>query len=181
MSTELVTKRLLLRPWRIDDAEEALAIYGDTGVSRWLSPAMDRVPDAGAMRLVLQQWIGEDNRLLWPAGRWAVELRDEKRLIGGAVLLPLPPRGEDMEMGWQLVPSAWGHGYASEAGLAIAKWALGEGLDEVLAVVRPANDRGEATIRRIGMEWVGETEKYYDTRLQVFRLRAADLPDLEHP
>jgi hypothetical protein len=25
------------------------------------------------------------------------------------------------------------------------------------------------------MEWVGETEKYYDLRLQVFRLRKGDL------
>ncbi|MGW1882892.1 GNAT family N-acetyltransferase [Streptomyces sp. NPDC001970] len=175
MSAELVTDRLTLRPWRIEDAEEALAIYGDSGVSRWLSPAMDPVADVSAMRLVLQQWMGEDNRLMWPAGRWAIERRDDQRLIGGAVLLPLPPRGEDMEMGWQLLPSAWGHGYATEAGLAIAKWALDEGLDEIFAVARPTNNRGEATIRRIGMEWVGETDKYYDMRLQVFRLRASDL------
>jgi len=32
-----------------------------------------------------------------------------------------------------------------------------------------------ATVRRIGMEWVGETEKYHDLRLQQFRLRSADL------
>jgi hypothetical protein len=30
------------------------------------------------------------------------------------------------------------------------------------------------------MEWVGETEKYYGLRLQVFRLRPADL-DSPHP
>jgi hypothetical protein len=27
------------------------------------------------------------------------------------------------------------------------------------------------------MDWVGETEKYYDMRLQVFRLRPSDLDD----
>jgi hypothetical protein len=32
-----------------------------------------------------------------------------------------------------------------------------------------------ATARRIGMEWVDETEKYYGLRLQVFRIRPADL------
>jgi RimJ/RimL family protein N-acetyltransferase len=42
-------------------------------------------------------------------------------------------------------------------------------------VVRPANRRAEATVRRLGMEWVGETDKYYDLRLQVYRLRPADL------
>jgi RimJ/RimL family protein N-acetyltransferase len=78
-------------------------------------------------------------------------------------------------MGWQLHPGAWGHGYATEAGRALARWAFSQGTDEILAVVRPANRRALATVRRIGMEWVGETEKYYNLRLQVFRLRAADL------
>ena len=51
------------------------------------------------------------------------------------------------------------------------------GVDEVFAVVRTHNDRGVATARRIGMEWVGETEKYYGLQLQVYRLRQSDLLD----
>ena len=78
-------------------------------------------------------------------------------------------------MGWQLNPDAWGSGYATEAGLALAQWAFGQGIEQVIAVVRPANTRAVATVRRIGMEWVGETEKYHDLRLQQFRLRSADL------
>ncbi|MEV0716390.1 GNAT family N-acetyltransferase [Asanoa sp. NPDC050611] len=175
MAGELKTERLTLRPWRVDDAEAALPIYSASNVARWLSPAMDDVPDIDAMRLVLQQWIAEDARLPEPAGRWAVERSDDGRLIGGAVLLPLPPRGEDLEMGWQLHPEVWGQGYAAEAGRAVARWAFDQGWDEVLAVARPANARAQATARRIGMEWVGETEKYYDLRLQVFRIRPADL------
>jgi RimJ/RimL family protein N-acetyltransferase len=82
----------------------------------------------------------------------------------------------DLEIGWQLAPDSWGQGYATEAGHALAHWALETpGVDEVFAVVRTANTRGAATAGRIGMEWVGETEKYYDLRLQVYRLRAADL------
>jgi RimJ/RimL family protein N-acetyltransferase len=172
---DLQTQRLTLRPWRVDDAEAALHVYGEANVARWLSPAMDSVPDVDAMRLVLQQWIAEAERLPDPSGRWAIDLRDGGGLVGGAVLLPLPPGGDDLEMGWQLRPDAWGNGYAVEAGLAIARWAFAEGSEEVFAVARPANTRAQATARRIGMDWVGETEKYYDLRLQVFRLRPADL------
>lgn len=175
MAAQLETERLVLRAWREEDAEAALGVYGDSGVARWLSPAMDRVPDVEAMRLVLQQWIAEDARLFPPAGRWAIELREDHRLVGGAILLPLPPGNDDLEMGWQLNPQVWGHGYATEAGRAIAGWAFAEGFDEVLAVARLTNSRAAATARRIGMEWVGETDKYYDLRLQVFRLRPADL------
>jgi len=31
------------------------------------------------------------------------------------------------------------------------------------------------------MQWVGETEKYYGMRMQVFRLRPADLDESPHP
>jgi RimJ/RimL family protein N-acetyltransferase len=181
VAERLETERLILRPWRQEDVDAALGVYGEAGVARWLSPAMDRVPDVDAMSLVLQQWIAEDARLVSPAGRWAIELREDHRVVGGAVLLPLPPDNDDLEMGWQLNPQVWGRGYATEAGRAVAGWAFAEGFDEVLAVARVTNARAGATARRIGMEWVGETEKYYGLRLQVFRLRPADLDRPPHP
>jgi RimJ/RimL family protein N-acetyltransferase len=174
VAQELHTDRLVLRPWRLDDDEAALGAYGDSRVARWLTPAMDQVGDAAAMRLVLQQWVAEDARMIPPAGRWAVELREDHRLIGGATLLPLLP-DDEYEIGWQLHPDAWGHGYATETGLALAQWAFKEGIEQVIALVRPANTRALAMMRRIGMEWVGETEKYHHLHLQVFRLRPGDL------
>ena len=174
MAQQLLTGRLALRPWTVDDAGAALGAYGDAQVARWLAPAMDKVQDPDAMRLVLQQWVAEDARMLAPAGRWAIELRQDRRLIGGATLLPLPP-DDEFEIGWQLHPDAWGHGYATETGLALARWAFEQGIEQVIAVVRPANTRAAATVRRIGMEWVGETEKYHNLRLQVYRLRPGDL------
>jgi len=170
----LLTERLVLRSWEVDDAAAALGAYGDAEVARWLTPAMDRVPDLATMRLVLQQWVAEDTRMTAPAGRWAIERRRDGEVIGGATLLPLPP-DEEYEMGWQLHREAWGHGYAAEAGLAIARWAFEQGIEQVIALVRPANSRAAATARRIGMEWVGETEKYHNLRLQEYRLRPGDL------
>jgi RimJ/RimL family protein N-acetyltransferase len=174
MAQRLVTKRLALRPWTISDAAAALSVYGDDQVAHWLAPTMDRVQDLAAMRLLLQQWVAEDARMTTPAGRWAIEDLTDGRLIGGATLLPLPP-DDEFEIGWQLHPGAWGQGYATEAGLAMAAWAFEQGIEQVIALVRPANSRASAVVRRIGMEWIGETEKYHDLRLQVFRLRPGDL------
>lgn len=171
----LVTERLELRAWTVDDAPAALPVYGDVNVARWLSPAMDRVPDLAAMRLLIQMWTAEDARLAAPAGRWAVTLRDTGEVIGGAVLLPLPPGNEDLEIGWQLHPEHWGRGYATEITHALARLAFSQDEDEVFAVVRPRNERAAAVARKTGMQWVGETEKYYGLTLQVFRLRKADL------
>ena len=59
-----------------------------------------------------------------------------------------------------------------------AHQAFANGVLEVFAVVRLGNTRGVATARRIGMEWVGETDKYYGLTLQIYRLTA---PDLDYP
>jgi len=167
--------RLVLRPWTVEDAEAALAVYGVDEVARWLSPATDRVRDAAAMRTLLDRWIAESVGLAAPEGRWAVDKAGTGELVGGVALLPLPPDGEDLEVAWQLAPHAWGQGLAAEAGHAVAHHAFTSGVEEVFAVVRDRNTRGAATARRVGMEWVGETDKYYDLRLQVYRLRKGDL------
>jgi RimJ/RimL family protein N-acetyltransferase len=165
--------RLSLRPWRVEDAEAALEVYGVDDVARWLSPALDRVPDTDAMRALIERWLEEDLEL--PQGRWAVTVTETGELVGGVAVLPLPPHGEDLEVAWQLAPHAWGHGYAAEAGHAVAHHAFTYGVEEVFAVVRPQNARGAATAERVGMEWVGETEKYYGLRLQVYRLRKGEI------
>jgi RimJ/RimL family protein N-acetyltransferase len=94
--------------------------------------------------------------------------------------LPLPP-DDEYEVGWQLRPHAWGHGYATEIGRELARWAFEQGIEQVIAVVRPANTRAMAMVRRLGMEWVGETDKYHTLRLQVYRLRPADLAPPAYP
>lgn len=174
------TARLLLRPWRADDADAALEIYGRDDVARWLAPAMTRVPDAPAMRDLLSCWAENCTALDPPAGRWAVEQQEDGSLIGGAALLPLPPYGVDLEIAWQFAPTVWGRGFGAEAGHAVAHYAFAAGVDELFAVVRPGNEHGARTARRVGMEWVGETGKYYDLSLQVYRLRKGDIdvPDV---
>jgi RimJ/RimL family protein N-acetyltransferase len=92
-------------------------------------------------------------------------------------LRPLPPDNIDYEISIQIARDWWGNGYAGEAGDAIAHYAFDAGTDEVFAVSRPANQRAAAAAaaRRMGMDWVGQTDKYYNTRLDVFRFRRYDL------
>jgi RimJ/RimL family protein N-acetyltransferase len=175
------TPRLLLQPWRREDAAEAARLYGDPAVVRWLSPAMTPVPDVAAMELVLEQWDHEHGRLTPPAGRWAVRARDDGRLVGGAVLLPLPPDAEDSEVGYALLPAERGKGFASEAALGLVRWAFAEGLPEVFVVARPRNVAAVAVADRLGFQWVGETSKYYGLTLRVYRLRPGDLEDVVLP
>ncbi|WP_133741954.1 GNAT family N-acetyltransferase [Actinorugispora endophytica] len=175
MTPPLRTERLIIRDWSSTDSEEAYAVYGSPEVSRWLTPSMRTVGDAAAMRSVLEAWVEAQPNLIPPAGRWAVVRQEDDAVIGGLSLRLLPPFEEDFELNWQLRPDTWGNGYATEASKALIRWAFDQGLEEMFAVARPNNHRAIATARRLGMEWVGETDKYYDLRLQVFRCRPSDL------
>ncbi|OBK14401.1 GNAT family N-acetyltransferase [Mycobacterium asiaticum] len=178
---EIRTHRLVLRPWQLDDDAAAFAVYGSPEVARWLCPAMSPVADQAEMRRVLGAWIGESDATGLPLGRWAITDKNSGDVIGGVALLPLPPGRTDLEIGWQVSPKAWGYGYGAEAGHAVAHQAFENlHISEVFAVVRTGNSRGVATARRVGMEWVGETDKYYNLTLQVYRLTKADL-DLPEP
>jgi RimJ/RimL family protein N-acetyltransferase len=181
--------RLDLAPWTTSDAEAALGIFGDGEVARWLAPAMARVPDLAAMRRLLDGWVSAGPAAEPPIGRWKVAERAGGRVVGAVSLLPLPPDDIDLEVGVQIARDRWGNGYAGEAGDAVAHYAFEAGVDEIFAVSRPANRRAAAAARRMGMDWAGQTGKYYDTRLDVFRLRRYDLdvparlapPDAEPP
>lgn len=157
---QIRTPRLVLRPWQLDDDLAACAIYGVAELARWLYPALPAIADAIEMRRVLGTWIAESDPTGLPMGRWAIIDKSSGDVIGGVALLPLPPGGTDLEIGWQLSPTAWGYGYGAEAGHAVAHQAFeNPGISEVFAVVRPENRRGVATARRVGMEWVGDTDK----------------------
>ncbi|HEX3786640.1 MAG TPA: GNAT family N-acetyltransferase [Pseudonocardiaceae bacterium] len=175
MDTTLTTDRLEISGWTPEDAEAAYGIFGAREVTHWLTPAMDQVGDVAAMASVLRGWQQAQAGLLTPQGRWAVRRRDNGEVVGGVSIQLLPPFEDDLEVSWQLRPDAWGHGYASEASAALVEWAFTQDTEELFAVARPNNVRAIATAKRLGMLWVGETTKYYDLRLQVFRVRHSDL------
>lgn len=181
----MMTDRLLVRSWEMEDADDALAIYGVADVTGWLTPSTDRIGDVAAMRSVLAAWVEAQVNLLPPRGRWAVQRRGDGAVVGGLAIRLLPPYQQDLEISFQLRPDAWGQGYAAEAAAALIRWAFAhDDAEELFAVARPDNTRASATARRLGMHWVGETDKYYDRTLQVYRIRPGDLvvdPMIEWP
>jgi RimJ/RimL family protein N-acetyltransferase len=169
------TPRLELAPWRVEDAPDALGVYGEHEVARWLTPPVDPIADAAAMRALIEAWLAADVEAEPPVGHWAVRRRRDGAVIGSMVLRRMPPGEEDLELAWQFAPVYWGNGYATEAAHAVARWGFERSAHELFAVARPNNVRAIRLAERLGMQWVGETEKYYGMRLQVFRVRPPEL------
>ena len=161
------TVRLRLRAWTTEDADLArLAdLYGREEVTRWLGGRPTITPAQLVERWRLVHEL--DARF----GCWAIELPDG--VVAGTVLFkPLPNGVGEVEVGWHLHPDSWGHGYATEAARAVVDRGFDGGLPEVYAVVRPGNERSLGVCRKLGMQPLGRTTRWYDTELEAFRLEA---------
>ena len=168
----LATDRLIARPWTLDEADLAAAydIYSRPEVARWIGSPME----PGEIRVRIDRWSQPTTDPTY--GVWAIEERTTTgRPVGSVLLRPLPPDEEDVEIAWHLHPTLWGRGYATEIGRAAARRAFETGIEEVFAIVRPGNARSSAVARRLGMEYVGRTDKYYGLHAELFRLRPGDL------
>ena len=168
----LATDRLIARPWTLDEADLAAAydIYSRPEVARWIGSPME----PGEIRVRIDRWSQPTTDPTY--GVWAIEERSAPdQPIGSVMLRPLPPDEEDVEIAWHLHPRVWGRGYATEIGRAAARRAFETGIDEVFAIVRPGNERSSAVARRLGMEYVGRTDKYFGLHAELFRLRPGDL------
>ena len=170
---ELTTRRLRLRPWRVEDAPAALEIYGAEHRTAWSVPGTPPVRDVATMRTVLMGW--KDAHSAPPSGRWAVDQTSDGALVGGVSLRVLPPRGTDLGISWELTRAAQLSDYPDEVVFALAAHAFSHDVDEVFALVRPESPAGSDAVRRTGMQWVGETTKYYNRAVRLYRLRASDL------
>jgi RimJ/RimL family protein N-acetyltransferase len=177
--TSLTTRRLRLREWTFDDADFVLDLYSRWEVQRFIGrePRVMRDRDEAVARITRGRAIDEPEH-----GIWAVEHAETGRLLGTLLLKSIPASGAedpllpsgDTEIGWHLHPESWGHGYASEAAAAVLRHAFATGLSEVVAVTHPDNTASQAVCRRLGMTHVGQTDRYYDVRCELFVASAAD-------
>jgi RimJ/RimL family protein N-acetyltransferase len=143
----LPTSRLTLRSWRAADRDAFAALNADPEVTLDLGGPLRRA-DSDAK---FDRYVATFDRHGF--SRWAIE--DSSQLfVGYAGIMPSPPGhplGPHAEIGWRLVRSAWGRGYATEAAQAALVDVFGRvGLSEVLAYTSADNARSQAVMRRLG-------------------------------
>jgi RimJ/RimL family protein N-acetyltransferase len=144
------TERLRLRAFRAEDFASFAAMYADPEVVRY----------TGSPRTVEQSW---NVFLLIPGhwhylgfGAWAIEEKASGRHIGDVGFTERKrDRGPDLEgvpeMGWALIPSSFGHGYATEAVHAALGWGRTHfGPRRVIAVIDGQNTASIHVARKCG-------------------------------
>ncbi|MBX7134430.1 MAG: GNAT family N-acetyltransferase [Fimbriimonadaceae bacterium] len=159
------TERLSIRPWSLDDASEFFAMYSNEEVVHFL-PGMR--PDSIDDQIVRMERVIERDRARGDGtGAFTCRLLSNGRLVGSALLKGLP--GHDLiEVGWHLDRWAWGQGFASEMGGCMLTHGFETlGLEYIVAVVDPLNERSKRVALRIGME-PRATIRAYDKDLDCF-------------
>ncbi|HUJ54925.1 MAG TPA: GNAT family N-acetyltransferase [Gaiellaceae bacterium] len=139
------TERLLLRKPAAADVEDPPLFLADPRV-------MDFLGGVEEPHGVVQQWLKEWET--YPAGKFIVETSAGERIgrVGANFYDPVrwvrsaSPDAE-LELTWALAHEHWGHGYATEAALAVRTW-----LDapRVFSLITAANVRSQRVAHRLG-------------------------------
>lgn len=141
----VVTERLLLRELQPNDLDALFEVLGDPVAMRYYAAPFDR---AG-----VTAWI-ERARSSYREngfGLWAVVLRSDGRFLGDCGPMLQPVEDEVIpEIGYHIVPSEQGHGYATEAARACLEWVFANTrFDSVCSLVTPENAPSRAVAAKV--------------------------------
>ena len=115
---------------------------------------MGPVPRERTLRQVAG-WTEQWRRLGF--GIWAACDRETGGCIG-RIGLSMRPVWDEPEVGWLLAKPFWGRGLATEGGTASLRFGFGRaGLDRIVSVCRPENERSQNVMRKIGMRHERDT------------------------
>ena len=143
----LQTARLELRPMAAADADAIYAMRSDPVIQRygshpaWTDPqlAVDYIErDIQAMA------VGEH-------AQFAIVRREDAAVVGTCTLYQLDAQCRRAEVGYVLLVSEWGKGYATEAVSALLDWGFEAlALNRVEADIDPRNVPSARTLERLG-------------------------------
>ncbi len=156
----LETARLRLRPMSADDAAAMYRVYADEVAMRWWSHA----PHASVeqTREALAKHIAD------PAWRsWAITLKGDDTAIG-SLAAHEKRQGKVVEIGYSLVRSHWGQGYAREAvARLIDRLIREEGMRRVFADTDPENDGSNRLLESLGFVREGHLRGEWETHIGI--------------
>jgi ribosomal-protein-alanine N-acetyltransferase len=148
----LETERLLLRPFRLDDAPDVKRLAGAREVATTTLRIPHPYPDGAA-----EMWIG-GHQAGFERGEsvdFAVVRREDGALVG-AVGLELRREHDRAELGYWIGVPFWNRGYATEAASAVLAYAFESlELNRVFACHFANNPASGRVLQKIGMTHEG--------------------------
>ena len=143
------TDRLLLRPIEPYDLEDFLALYTDPEVARFTT-TYDRPAARQRLEQIAREWERDGY------GPMAVTERTSGTFLGRCGL-KYWDQFDETEVGWSLIASARGHGYATEAGRACIDWGFANfRFPYITAMIQAENQPSLQVAERLGFSRLRE-------------------------
>ncbi|MBG0857693.1 GNAT family N-acetyltransferase [Streptomyces spinoverrucosus] len=157
---DLVTARLVIHPMTVSEAERVVAGEPDSG-ARW-APEYPTDGDVSAARRFLSTCA--DTGDPQPFGNYEIRRREDSQAIGGVGFHGPADENGSVTIGYGLVPSARGKGYATEALRGLLLLARAHGVTCVKGDADHDNIASQHVMLAVGMRPTGEDEhvRYFE-------------------
>jgi RimJ/RimL family protein N-acetyltransferase len=158
------TLRIDLRELSRDDFGDLLRLDSDPRVMRYINGGTPSTPEEVAAAL---ERAAKHCRTYYGLGVWHATRRDTGAFIGWFCLKYCPPTC-DVEVGYRLLPAAWGRGFATEGATELVRYGFDDlGLDRIIGVTHPGNRASQRVLMKAGLSDRG-WGRYYGKRLRLF-------------
>ncbi len=155
---ELMTTRLILRPFTMRDAPDVQRLAGAFAVADTTGTIPHPYPDGAA-----EQWIAthQPQYEVGSAAIFAITLRISGELIG-PIGLSIHRDHDSAELGYWLGTPYWGQGYCTEAGHTVLGYAFRAlALNRVSSTHFSRNPASGRVLQKIGMVYEGMARKSF--------------------
>ena len=144
MKPHLETDRLRLRPFRSDDLESMVKMFSDPEAMQFVGGPRTRAQCLSDLQHHVATWE------LHEMGPLAMLRKCDDQLIGRVGLWPCQVDDVvESELGYIVARAHWGCGYATEGAGAVLGAGWDAGLNEVVALIHPENERSRRVIDKL--------------------------------
>ena len=154
----LQTDRLILRQLTMEDVDFVFQHFHDPQVAQYL---MDEPPvaDHAQAQAIIDFYLEPEGKT---HNRWGIVRRADNRLIGTCGYHKWEKAYFRAEIGYDLSPDCWGHGYMSEALRAVIRHGFERmELNRIDALVYIHNARSIQLLQRLGFKQEGLLRDYF--------------------
>lgn len=149
----LETDRLILRPFKIEDAEEVFNNWAsDDEVTKYLTwPTHSSVEMSRSYMEFCINGYNEKN-----VYQWGMELKNSHELIGNISVVKIIDEIDSVELGWVIGRKWWGNGYTAEAAERLLEFFFTEvSVNRICAGHDIDNPNSGRVMQKIGMKYEG--------------------------
>lgn len=161
VSVRLETERLIMRLPVETDLSDWADFDGDERATAFFGGPKSRAASWELLSSVAGMWA------LRGCGLFSVSEKSSGRWIGRVG--PWKPEGATAEIGWAILPSAWGQGYATEGARAAIDWVIDSlGWTQISHCIDAENAASIRVAEKLGARWLRADHDAHGKPTQVY-------------